>query len=251
MAKPLEGYSMKNFEGKMAFVSGANRGLGLAFVKALLEAGASKVYAGARDVSSLKGLEAEFGNKLVAVTLDVTNEVHIAKAAEAVTDLDILVNNAGIATFDSLTQARSNESAKLEMDVNYFGTLNMIRAFSSKLSGGAIVNLSSIAGLVNFPFFSSYSVSKAAVHSLIQGTRAELSKQNTLVVGVYPGPIDTDFAANMPIDKATPEEVVANVLDGVLNGEEDIFPDGTSQHICAGLKADAKGIEKHIASMGA
>lgn len=241
---------MKNFEGKVAFVSGANRGLGLAFVKALLKAGAKKVYAGARDSSSLKGLEAEFGNKLVAVTLDVTNEVQIAKAAETVTDLDILVNNAGISAFDSLTQARNNESAKLEMDVNYFGTLNMIRAFSPKLSGGAIVNLSSIAGLVNFPFFSSYSVSKAAVHSLIQGVRAELSQQNTLVVGVYPGPIDTDFAANMPIDKATPEEVVANVLDGVLNGEEDIFPDGTSQQISAGLKADAKGTEKHIASMG-
>lgn len=241
---------MKNFEGKIAFVSGANRGLGLAFVKGLLEAGASKVYAGARDVTSLKALKEEFGNQLVAVTLDVTNEDHIAKAAELASDIDILVNNAGIATFDSLTHARSNESAKLEMDVNYFGTLNMIRAFSPKLAGGAIINLSSIAGLVNFPFFSSYSVSKAAVHSLIQGVRAELSKQNTLVVGVYPGPIDTDFAANMPIGKTAPEEVVKHVLEGVVNGIEDIFPDGTSQHISAGLKADAKGTEKHIASMG-
>lgn len=245
---------MNRFDGKVAFVSGANRGLGLAFVKGLLSAGVSKVYAGAREIDSLHQLVRDFPDKVVPVRLDVTNDDLIADAVNLASDVDIVINNAGVATFDSLSSPRNIENAKYEMDVNYFGALNMVRAFSPVLKaqgGGAFVNIASIAGLISFPFFSSYSASKAAVHSLIQGTRAELAKQNTYVMGVYPGPVDTDFAVNIPAEKASPEAVVANVLEALEKGEEDVFPDASSQQIVAGIQADAKGMEKHIASLGA
>ncbi len=245
---------MKNFESSVAFVSGANRGLGLAFVKGLLEAGATKVYAGARDVASLVNLVSESEGKVVPVELDVTDKEGVFSAAGACTDVNLVINNAGIATYDSLTNAKESDNARQEMEVNYFGALNMVRAFSPVLKqqgGGTFVSVSSIAGLVNFPFFASYSVSKAAVHSLVQGVRAELANQNTLVMGVYPGPIETEMTTNLPIDKASTEEVVAKVLEGILKGDEDVFPDATSMQISAGLNADAKGMEKHIASLGA
>ncbi len=244
---------MKNFESSVAFISGANRGLGLAFVKGLLEAGATKVYAGARDVGSLVSLVSESEGKVIPVELDVTDKEGVFSAAQSCNDVNLVINNAGIASFDSLANARNLDHARQEMEVNYFGALNMVRAFSPVLKeqgGGTFVSVSSIAGLVNFPFFASYSASKAAVHSLIQGVRNELVPQKTHVMGVYPGPIDTDMTTNLPIDKANVEEVVARVLEGIKNDEEDVFPDATSQQIASGIKADAKGMEKHIASLG-
>lgn len=245
---------MNNFESSVAFVSGANRGLGLAFVKGLLEAGTTKVYAGARNVSSLNSLVVESGGRVLPVALDVTNSEQVLAAATSCADVNLVINNSGIAAYDSLVYARQADNARQEMEVNYFGTLNMVRAFAPILKqqgGGAFVSVSSIAGLVNFPFFSSYSASKAAVHSLVQGVRTELSKQNTLVVGVYPGPIETEMTSNLPVEKASTYDVVHKVLAGIEKGEEDVFPDTTSIQISTGLYADAKSMEKHIASLGA
>jgi len=245
---------MKTFETCVAFVTGANRGLGLAFVKGLLDTGVTKVYAGARDITSLSDLVKESEGKVIPVALDVTDKEGVFNAAQVCADVNLVINNAGIASYDSLTNAREFDNARQEMEVNYFGALNMIRAFQPVLKeqgGGTFVSISSIAGLVNFPFFASYSASKAAVHSLIQGARNELATQNTHVMGVYPGPIETDMTTNLPIDKASVEEVVARVLEGIHKNEEDIFPDATSLQISMGLKADAKGMEKHIASLGA
>ena len=77
----------------------------------------------------------------------------------------------------------------------YFAPLRLITSFAPSLAsngGGAVVNLASVAGLTNFPFFPTYSASKAAVHSLTQAARALLAPQGTAVLGVYPGPVDTD-----------------------------------------------------------
>ncbi|MGI9402216.1 MAG: SDR family oxidoreductase, partial [Rhizobiaceae bacterium] len=219
---------MSKIEGSVVFVTGANRGIGRAFVEELLAAGASKVYAGARNKDSLADL-AEYGaGKVIPVELDVTKTKTIEAAAEQANDVTILINNAGIAGYQGLISATDRESARGEMETNFFGTLNMVRSFASALAangGGAIANISSIAGYVNFPALGSYSASKAAVHSLTQGIRSELSKQGTLVVGVYPGPVDTDLAANVPMDKTSPNEVAKSVLNAIEDGEEDVFPD--------------------------
>ncbi len=128
----------------------------------------------------------------------------------------------------------------------------MTRVFAPVLKnngGGAIVNLASIASHVNFPVLGSYSASKAAVHSLTQGTRAELAAQGTLVIGVYPGPVDTEMAANFPMDKTPPDIVAKNILAAVEAGEEDVYPDPASQELHSGLASDPKAVEKQVGEM--
>lgn len=142
----------------------------------------------------------------------------------------------------------------------YLGTTALVtganrgmgRAFAPVIKsngGGTMINMSSIAGLVNFPVFGTYSASKAAVHSMIQGVWGELASDGITVVGVYPGPVDTDMGANIPMDKTPASVVVQNVLKLTAAGDEDIFPDDQSAELQRGLSAIAKGIEKHLAAM--
>lgn len=243
---------MSRIEGKAVFVTGANRGLGRAFVEELLAAGAAKVYAGARNTQSLSDLVEESGGRVVPVTLDVTKRETIEAAAAAHKDVALLINNAGIAAFEGFISANSTDGARDEMEINYFGVLDMTRAFAPSLAangGGAIVNISSIAGHVNFPALGSYSASKAAVHSLTQGVRAELAAQGTLVVGVYPGPVDTDMAANLPMDKESPNTVAQRILSAVESGEEDVYPDAAATEMYSGLLGDPKAVEKQVGEM--
>ncbi len=243
---------MSKIKGKAAFVTGANRGIGRAFVKELLAAGAAKVYAAARNTAALADLVETSGGRVVPVTLDVTKPETIRAAAAAHGDVAVLINNAGIAAFEGLISADGIEAARNEMEINYFGVLNVTRAFApvlAKNGGGAIVNMSSIAAYVNFPVLGSYSASKAAVHSLTQGVRAELAAQGTLVVGVYPGPVDTDMAANFPAEKATPASVAQKILAAVEAGEEDVHPDPTSVETYAGLIGDPKAVERQVGEM--
>lgn len=243
---------MNQVIGKTALVTGANRGIGAAFVAELLDAGVSKIYACARNLETLKEMVAKSDGKVIPVQLDITNTDMVATAAATCTDVDILINNAGIATFKRLLAAEETNSARQEMEVNYFGTLNMIRAFAPVLKnngGGAIINVSSILGMINFSALGSYCASKAAVHSLTQGTRAELSSQGTLVTGVYPGPTDTDMGANFPMEKASPTSIAKAAIEAIKAGEEDVFPDPTSQKLRAGLMSDPKAVEKQASQM--
>jgi NAD(P)-dependent dehydrogenase (short-subunit alcohol dehydrogenase family) len=125
----------------VAFVTGANRGIGLAFAQELLAGGARKVYAAARDPKSvtLEGVH--------PVRLDVTNAETISAAASKYTDVNLLINNAGIALWTGFLAPNSLEAARAEMETNYFGPLLLGRAFApilAKNGGGAIVNILSI-----------------------------------------------------------------------------------------------------------
>ncbi|MBL4907154.1 MAG: SDR family oxidoreductase [Sneathiella sp.] len=243
---------MSRIEGKTALVTGANRGIGRVFVEELLAAGAAKIYASARKKENLAELVELGKGRVVALELDVTNADTIQSLANTHTDVDLLINNAGVAAFVGLIAAKSNDPARDEMETNYFGSLNMIRAFAPVLGangGGAIVNLSSIAGHVNFPALGTYSASKAAVHSLTQGVRAELAAQGTLVVGVYPGPVDTDMAASFPMDKTPPKTVVKAILAAVESGQEDVYPDPMAVEMHTALMGDPKAVEKQVSEM--
>ena len=243
---------MSRIVGQTALVTGANRGLGRAFVEALIDAGAAKVYAAARNTETLADLVAQSDGRVIPVALDITKRDVIETAATTYRDVAVLINNAGTAAFEGIIDAASSDPARVEMETNYFGTFNMIRAFAPVLAangGGTIVNLGSIASFVNFPALGSYSASKAAVHSLTQGVRAELAAQGTFVAGVYPGPVDTDMATGIPMDKTPPSAVARTILQGVEGGEEDIYPDPVSSEMRAGLLGDPKAVERQAGEM--
>jgi NAD(P)-dependent dehydrogenase (short-subunit alcohol dehydrogenase family) len=243
---------MSKIDGKVAFVTGANRGIGRAFVEELLAAGASKVYASARKVETLDDLVENSNGRVIAVDLDVTSPDAIESVVAKHKDVSILINNAGIAAFEGVISAKDDSGVRAEMETNFFGVFNMTRSFSPILAangGGVVVNMSSIAGHVNFPVLGTYSATKAAVHSLTQSVRAELAAQGTLVVGVYPGPVDTDMAASFPMDKVAPNGVVQAILKAVEDGIEDVYPDPVSAELHTGLLSNPKAVEKQTGEM--
>ena len=236
----------------VALVTGANRGIGRAFVEALHQAGAKKIYATARNIESLEEIVAIDPDRIIPLTLDVTNLAQIEAVANQAVDVNLLINNAGIVTTGGLFTDASLQAAQSEIDVNYFGTLNMIRAFASILKqngGGAIANLASLASHVNVPVFATYSASKAAVHSLTQAARAELASQNTLVIGLYPGPVDTRMTTDLPLDKVSTSQVADALLAGIEQGTEDIYPDAMAANVLSGVTKELKEIEKQFAGM--
>jgi NAD(P)-dependent dehydrogenase (short-subunit alcohol dehydrogenase family) len=244
-------YSIK---GKTVLVTGANRGIGEAIVDALVRAGAIKVYAAARQLNDLAPLTTRHGARVVALQLDVTNSAHIAAAVSAASDVQLLVNNAGFAGHagGAFTDSKWITAGRQEMDVNFFGTFAVTQAFApvlAKNGGGAIINIASVASLVNFALLASYSASKAAVHSLTQATRIMLKGQGTQVFGVYPGPIDTRMAEGIPMDKTSPADAAIAIIAGIEAGTEEIFPDPMSQGLGTGYFANPKETERQVAAM--
>lgn len=244
--------SQVNIQGSTAFVTGANRGIGRAITEALLERGAARVYAAARRPEALDELVERYPDRVVAVELDVTDAEQVRAVAERAVDTEVLFNNAGVAVGGALTDDDILEAAHQEMEVNYFGPLRLLQRFAPHLGrngGGAIVNVSSIAGLSSFPFFPTYSASKAATHSLTQAARALLATQGTAVYGVYPGPVDTEMASDIDMEKASPHDVARTVLDRIEAEIDDIFPDSFAEGFGAQFHASPKASEEALAAM--
>ena len=221
-------------KGKTAFVTGANRGLGKAFAEALLEAGAAKVYAGARDLASIKDL------RMTPIRLDITSRTDIAAAVETCGDVNILINNAGAMFSKTVLADDAVDTMRREMDVNVFGVLDMANAFAPVLKrngGGALVNMLSALSWFSMPTTSAYSVTKAAAWALTNSLRNELREQGTLVVGVHAGYIDTDMVKHVDGPKTSPEDVAKAVIDGIEAGDSEVLADGTAQQVKAGLTA--------------
>ena len=216
----------------VAFVTGANRGLGLAFAQELLASGARKVYAAARNPESitLDGVD--------RVLLDVTKPDAIAAAARKYTDVNLLFNNAGISLWTGFFAPDGVAAAKSEMETNYFGPLLLSRAFApvlAKNGGGAIVNVLSILSWISVPNAGGYSASKSAAWSLANWMRTALREQGTQVVGLHAGPIDTDMAKDLTLPKVTPQDVVRQTLAAVEDGRDEVLVDEMTRLVKAGL----------------
>jgi NAD(P)-dependent dehydrogenase (short-subunit alcohol dehydrogenase family) len=241
-----------NVQGSTVLITGANRGIGKAYVEGFLEAGAARIYATARSLAALEAVVAMAPDRIIPLALDVTRPEEVAVVAQQAPDVNILINNAGVLGAGGLFTDQSVETAQWEMQTNYFGTLSMVRAFAPVLKrngGGAIVNLLSIVSVVNAPVFSSYSASKAALYSLTQGVRAELAKQGTHVIGVFPGPVDTAMAEGVPMDKIAPIAVAQATIRAIAEQIEEVYPDPTSQHVFAHLQSPLKEVEREFAGM--
>ncbi|MDL2337200.1 MAG: SDR family oxidoreductase [Pseudomonadota bacterium] len=218
----------------VVLVTGANRGLGHAFVLALLAGGAKKVYAGARDPASVTVAGAH------AVKLDVTSPVDVAAAVAACPDVTLLINNAGIARGGPLLSPAGIDDLRAEMETNFFGMLSMSQAFAPVLranGGGAIVNVLSVLSWISSPLFATYCTTKSAAWSLTNGLRNELRGQGTQVVALHVGLMDTDLTRHIAAPKVQTADVVRQTIEVIEAGGDEVLADEFSRQVKQGLSA--------------
>lgn len=222
--------------GAVVLVTGANRGIGRAFAQAALARGARKVYAAARNPGALKieGVE--------PVQLDVTVASEVAAAARSCPDATLVINNAGIARPGGLlTHEDPVADLQAHLETNVFGILRMSRAFAPILKangGGAFLNVLSVASWFNSGWATSYGVSKAAAWNLTNGLRTELRPQNTQVLALHMGFVDTDMTKGVDMPKATPQFIVDQAYDALEANLSEVLADDRSRQIKAGLTSD-------------
>jgi NAD(P)-dependent dehydrogenase (short-subunit alcohol dehydrogenase family) len=232
-----------------ALVTGGNRGIGEAFVRALLEAGASRVYVGSRDIANAAHLVAEAPDRVVAVGLDVTDAGQVAVAAEQCDDVSILINNAGAFTMRRLIDAPDMSGARDEMETNYFAPLALCRAFAPILGRheeSAIVNVLSAGGLVAVPGMGGYSPSKFAARAMTTCVRAELAGQNTSVTALIVGSVDTRMASHVQGFKEPPSVIAKAGLKAIERGTDEVDTDFMAIDVRASLARDPKGLEMQM-----
>jgi NAD(P)-dependent dehydrogenase (short-subunit alcohol dehydrogenase family) len=223
-----------DFSQQVVFVTGAARGLGLAFARAARDRGA-KVYAGVRRVEDFR----EAG--IVPVQLDVRDADSVRRAAATCTDVTLVVNNAGTAQLSqgALDPGLIELSAEL-MDVNYHGLVRVSQAFAPALArngGGAVVNVLSDATWFGVTFLAAYAATKAAAWSYTNTLRISLRSQGTRVVALHVGPMDTDLTRDFDVPKSDPAQVAAFTLDAVAAGAEEVLADENTQALREGLGA--------------
>ena len=227
---------------KTILITGANRGIGRALLDEALKRGAKKVYAGTR------GTFQHPDERVIPLTLDVTNAEQIRQAVAQIEDLDVVINNAGVAIYDDLSNLDVIEQ---HLAVNFLGPLKVTQAFLPllKRSKGAIVNNLSLAALAPLPIIAGYSISKAAASNMTQSLRAYLASQGVSVHAVFLGPIDTEMNRDFDIPKASTETAAQGIFDGLENGDEDIFPDPVSQSVAEGWRNGvSKGLESQFSA---
>ncbi|MBV8047909.1 MAG: SDR family oxidoreductase [Paludibacterium sp.] len=219
----------------VAFVTGANRGLGLALVHELLARGASKVYAGMRTPVDL-GLAG-----VITVPLDVTKPDQIAAAVRQCADTTLLINNAGIAEVADSLAPDGIETSRRIFETNYYGLIGASQAFAPVLAahgGGAIVNVLSVVSWVSSSMLTYYAASKSAAWSYTNALRLQLQEQGTQVVGLHVGFMETDLTKGFLVDKIDPRLVAARTLDGIEAGAEEVLADEVSAQVKQGLVAE-------------
>jgi NAD(P)-dependent dehydrogenase (short-subunit alcohol dehydrogenase family) len=218
----------------VVLVTGANRGIGLAFARELLARGAKKVYAGARDPATvtLPGVQ--------AVRLDVTKPEDVAAAAALAPDVTLVINNAGVGQPGGFLAADSEDVARRMLETNFYGVLRISKAFAPALKangGGGLLNVLSIVSWVNGGELAAYAASKSAAWSLTNSLRNELAAQKTQVLGLHMGYVDTDLIRDFDVPKSSAEDIVNRALDGLEAGADEVLADEPTQQVKAGLTA--------------
>jgi NAD(P)-dependent dehydrogenase (short-subunit alcohol dehydrogenase family) len=215
--------------GTVAVVTGGRRGLGAALVDELLARGARKVYSTARSAY------VDGRPEVVTAELEVRSAESVAALAGIAADAEIVFNNAGVLLPAALLTG-DLENATETFDVNVFGPLRVARVFAPILaanSGGALVNMHSVLSWLAGS--GAYGASKAAAWSVTNSLRLELASQNTQVVGVHAGFIDTDMVSAIERPKATPAQIAARIVDGLEAGDTEVLADDAALTVKAAL----------------
>ncbi|MCH1931179.1 SDR family oxidoreductase [Shewanella sp. A25] len=224
-----------DIKNSVALVTGANRGIGLAFTQALLKRGAKKVYAAVRDPSRVN-----LAN-VYPIPLDVTHVDQVNQAAAQALDATLIINNAGIAQPGGFLLEDSVEVSRRIFETNFYGVLHMCKAFAPILKqngGGAIINVLSVASWVNDGNLAAYAASKSAAWSLTNSLRHELSAQGTQVLGLHMGYVDTDLTRDFDIPKSSSTDIVTRALNGLEANLDEVLADDITQYVKQGLNTE-------------
>ena len=239
--------------GGILFITGANRGLGLAFVQEALRQGASRIHAGARDVTSLAAVVALDPARIHPVQIDVTAYADCLAAARACADTTVLINNAGVLhNYGGYVTRPDMAGIRREMYDNYYGVMQMCQAFAPELArngGGGIINVLSILALAATPVVGSYCASKFAALALTRCLAAELAAQGTRVLAALPATIDTSMSADYPGPKDAPDFVARTALEALEAGQPDVFIGPLSNAVALQCREDPAGLARERALM--
>jgi NAD(P)-dependent dehydrogenase (short-subunit alcohol dehydrogenase family) len=218
--------------GASVFVTGGNRGFGLALVNQFLERGAARVYATSRSAHSHPD------HRVVPLIVDVTDDASVHAAAGVASEVRILVNNAGVSLRTSVLESPL-EDIRAELDTNLFGIIRVARAFAPVLAlhaPSSMVNVLSALSWISLG--RGYDVSKSAAWSATNALRVQLAAQSTLVTGVHVGYMDTDMVANLDVPKVDPGEVARQTAQAIETGAFEVLADETARRVKSGLAGD-------------
>jgi NAD(P)-dependent dehydrogenase (short-subunit alcohol dehydrogenase family)/uncharacterized OB-fold protein len=248
-----------NPQGRQVLVSDITTPTGQALVRALLSAGADRVWAGHPDSSKITpGIEElQRLAQVSLVELDVTRSDSVRQAAAQIgTGLDILINNTELHRAHGISGHAGVETARAEMEVNYFGLLRLAQEFgpalrargaAGPLSAPAWVNVLSVFALANFPAHGTFSASKAATCSLSQCLRAEMQPWGVRVINIFPGPIDDEWSQTLPLPKLSPNALARATVQALQEGVEDVYPGDVAQEWLARWRENPKVLERELA----
>ncbi len=205
-------------EKTVVLVTGGSSGIGKETALALSRSGC-KVYEGSRRESSINGI--------THIELDVTDEALVQSAVRTVAEkeggIDILINCAGSGISGAVEFTRLEE-AERQMDINFFGTVNMTKAvlpYMRKAGKGRIVNISSVAAAFPIPFQAYYSASKSAINAYTLALANEVRAFGITAVAVQPGDIKTEFTASRAKSADGDKEYCGRISRSVAKMEKD------------------------------
>jgi len=223
-----------NLHNAVVLVTGANRGIGLAFAQEAVARGARKVYAAARRPEDVKLAG------VVPVRLDVTDPEGVAALAKTLSDVTLVVNNAGIGISGSLLDADSSAVLRKHFETNVVGVLDVSRAFApvlAKNGGGAFINVHSVVSWISSAWLGAYATSKAAVWGLTNNLRLALAEQKTQVLALHMGFVDTDLAKGVDLPKSSPQAIVRRTYDALEAGLSEVAADEITEQVRGALSS--------------
>jgi len=233
---------MHSLNGAVVLVTGANGGIGTHFVHGALARGASKVYASARTPRTWED------ERIVPLTLDITDPDSVRAAVEAAGDVTVLINNAGASVATPGILSHTDAEIRTNVETNFLGPLFLARAFAPILSAkdsSALIDIHSAMSW--YAVGGIYSATKAALWSATNSLRLELAPEGVHVVGVHVGWVDTAMASHTSDPKMDPADLVTTVLDAVEAGEYEVLADETSVQLKAGLSAPIDALYPQLA----
>jgi NAD(P)-dependent dehydrogenase (short-subunit alcohol dehydrogenase family) len=246
---------------RRALVTDGRTELGQRMVKALADAGATRIfvgiaeewrpYQGSEELAAIPGVE--------IMPLDVTDTISVNElAAEMGDKADILINTAEYVRPGSAMERHGVTLARDEMETNYFGLMRLIQAFGPGMKGRgadgdnsacAWVNLLSVYALSNWPVYGTTSASQAAALSLSQCLRGDFAGSGVKVINVLFGPLEESWRQPLPPPKVTPQRLADTVIHALKEGIENVTLGPVAEDVVRRYKEDPFVLERELTQL--